>query len=376
MPRFHRVSLLGSLIAAMACGSVHAQSSNVTLYGVADAGVELSNAGDGTKSRLISGGLYGSRWGLRGTEDLGGGLSAIFRLESGFSIDDGTIGQGGRLFGREAVVGLSSNVAGSLVAGRVINTQYLALSVIDTYFFGTGGGMLALTRSGSTTQQLMPLAVTARTDNALGYTSPNLGGLELRAQVAAGESSATLGRYYGASARYKNGNMDYVASYAKQEGATDASGDVRSIIVGGSYNLSFAKLYVGYANEKNSCTTCTGALARAAGVAVDAASEFQFVNVGVRVPFGKLTGIAQVVRITDDTVYAVPTGNRDATSLSLGAEYTLSKRTRLYGSVATVNNKSGSQYAVGTGAAQQPAGHVGSGDPRARAVSLGIAHFF
>lgn len=376
MPRFHRLSLLASLIAAVTCGSVHAQSSNVTLYGIVDTGVELSNAGDGTKTRLISGGLYGSRWGLRGSEDLGNGLSAIFRLESGFSTDDGTLGQGGRLFGREAVVGLSSSTAGSLVAGRVINTQYLALSVIDTYFFGTGGGVLALTRSGSPTQQLMPLAVTARADNAVGYTSPNLGGLELRAQVAAGESSATIGRYYGASARYKSGNMDYVASYAKQEGATDSSGDVRSIIVGGSYNFNVAKLYLGYANEKNSCISCTGALARAAGVAADGASEFQFVNVGVRVPFGNLTGIAQVVRISDDTVYAVPTGNRDATSFSLGAEYTLSKRTRLYGSVATVNNKNGSQYAIGTGAAQQPAGHVGAGDPRAKAVSLGIAHFF
>ncbi|WP_082535904.1 porin [Methylibium sp. Root1272] len=376
MKKFHKGSLVISLGALLTAGGACAQSSNVTLYGIVDAGVEVSSQGNGTHTRLISGGLFGSRWGLKGTEDLGGGLSALFRLESGFSLDDGTLGQGGRLFGREAVVGLSSSTAGTLLAGRVINTQYIALSIVDTYFYGTGGGLLALTRSGATTQQLMPLTVNARADNALSYTSPNFGGLEFRGQIAAREASTTIGRYYGLSARYKSGNIDFVASHAKQEGANDENGSIRSTIIGGSYNFTVAKVYAGYANEKNSCTTCTGALARATGVAGASASEFQFVNVGVRVPFGQFTAIAQAVRITDDTIYAVPTESRDATALSVGGEYALSKRTILYGSAATVKNKNGSQYAIGTGAAQQPAGTVAAGDPRSKAFTLGVAHFF
>lgn len=374
--KFQKVGLLVALCALLSIQDSYAQSSSVTLYGIVDAGLEVSNHGNGTHSRLISGGLFGSRWGLRGTEDLGGGLSAIFRLESGFNIDDGTLGQGGRLFGREAAVGLSSTAAGTLLAGRVINTQYIALSVVDTYFYGTGGGLLALTRSGATTQQLMPLTVNARADNALSYTSPNIGGFEFRGQIAASEASTTIGRYYGLSARYKSGNIDFVASHARQEGANDENGSINSTIIGGSYNFTVAKVYVGYANEKNSCTTCTGALARAAGVAAAEASEFQFMNVGVRVPFGRFTAIAQAVRISDDTVYAAPSGSRDATALSVGGEYGLSKRTILYGSAATVKNKNGSQYAIGTGAAQQPAGTVAAGDPRSKAFTVGLAHFF
>src|ERR1700739_2517468 len=103
-------------LGAFACGA-HAQSS-VTLYGIVDEGFNINtNAGGKHLYNLSSGVLQGSRWGLRGTEDLGGGLSAIFVLENGFDVNTGKLGQGGLMFGRQAYVGLSSRY-GTVTLGR------------------------------------------------------------------------------------------------------------------------------------------------------------------------------------------------------------------------------------------------------------------
>ena len=104
-------------IALLACaGAAYAQSS-VTLYGVVDTNIEYATnlpgatpGSSGNRVSMQSGGLSGSRWGLRGVEDLGGGLSALFVLESGFASDTGQSQQGSRLFGRQAYVGLKSSL--------------------------------------------------------------------------------------------------------------------------------------------------------------------------------------------------------------------------------------------------------------------------
>ena len=106
-------SLLALAALGAFAGTAQAQSS-VTLYGVVDANIEyvsnMSSTAAGTagfpgrgenKFGVTSGGLSGSRWGLRGVEDLGGGMKALFVLESGFGVDDGRMQQGGRLFGRQ-----------------------------------------------------------------------------------------------------------------------------------------------------------------------------------------------------------------------------------------------------------------------------------
>lgn len=98
--------------------AAHAQSS-VTLYGLIDAGITYTNNQNGHSNwKETSGLVNGSRWGLRGAEDLGGGLKAIFTLENGFNIANGKLGQGSREFGRQAFVGLSSNQLGSVTLGR------------------------------------------------------------------------------------------------------------------------------------------------------------------------------------------------------------------------------------------------------------------
>ncbi|MFJ1255431.1 porin [Cupriavidus sp. CuC1] len=119
---------------ALLAATVTASAANsVTVYGVADANVEYSNhnfsAGrdGGSKFALSSGGLSSSRWGLRGVEDLGGGQRAIFALESGFSLDNGVATQGGRLFGRQAWVGIGSGQH-QLTFGRQYTSLFLTMA--------------------------------------------------------------------------------------------------------------------------------------------------------------------------------------------------------------------------------------------------------
>ncbi|KWK19628.1 porin [Burkholderia stagnalis] len=136
MKRTLIVAALSSVFATAA----HAQSS-VTLYGLLDAGITYTNNQGGHSAwQQSTGSVNGSRWGLRGTEDLGGGLKAIFTLENGFGINNGTLKQNGREFGRQAFVGLAHNQFGSLTLGRQYDSvvDYLGpLSLTGTQFGGT-----------------------------------------------------------------------------------------------------------------------------------------------------------------------------------------------------------------------------------------------
>lgn len=105
--------------------SAQAQSS-VTLYGIVDAGIEYVNhaSADGSATHLVSGGKNTSRWGLRGVEDLGGGLKAVFQLESGINIANGQFDDsGGAIFDRRATIGLK-NRFGQITLGRNFTTTY------------------------------------------------------------------------------------------------------------------------------------------------------------------------------------------------------------------------------------------------------------
>jgi predicted porin len=122
-------TVFATAILATFAGTAHAQSS-VTLYGLVDAGITYVNHANAKAQDLVQYGdgvAQGSRWGLRGSEDLGGGLKAIFTLENGFNSGTGALGQGGALFGRQAYVGLAQDGVGSLTLGRQysFSTDYL-----------------------------------------------------------------------------------------------------------------------------------------------------------------------------------------------------------------------------------------------------------
>lgn len=356
------------------CGAVNAQSS-VTIYGRVDSGVDSPHSGGSSVNRLYSGGSAGSSLGFRGVEDLGGGLAAVFRLEQGINLDDGTLGQGGRAFGREASVGLSDARLGTLQLGRIPSPYYSIQSNVDAFIWEGAGGLLALTRniSATTQRQVLPMGVSARQDNAVNYVSPRWGGFEFRAQYSLGEKSATIGRGYGASVRYQSAGFDINAGLQRQEGADAAAGKVSAMVLGGSYDARYAKFFVGMTVEKNSCATCTGAIARMPGAST---SEFRLTNAGVRVPFGQFTAIAQFTRVSDRSDYTASTGNRDANWIAIGGDYDLSKRTRLYFGAARISNKNGSQYVLGTGTAQGPAALIGSANASSRNIYMGVRHNF
>ncbi|MBE0632166.1 MAG: porin, partial [Burkholderia vietnamiensis] len=130
--------------ALAACAAPVFAQNSVTLYGLIDEGFNYTNNvnvnGLGkTNYQLASGYAQGSRWGLKGSEDLGGGLKAIFTLENGFDVNNGRLGQGGRMFGRQAFVGLSESRFGTLSFGRQYDSvvDYLAPLTANGNWGGT-----------------------------------------------------------------------------------------------------------------------------------------------------------------------------------------------------------------------------------------------
>ncbi|WP_062083513.1 porin [Caballeronia udeis] len=133
------VHLLGAIVASLVPLFVQAQSS-VTLYGRLDAGITyVSNYAGSSAYRFEDGIWYGNRWGFKGVEDLGGGLSAIFTLENGFSLGTGKAFQNGALFGRQAFVGLNSKW-GAFTLGNQYDFvwDYLNLGGFNLASEGTG----------------------------------------------------------------------------------------------------------------------------------------------------------------------------------------------------------------------------------------------
>ena len=171
-----------SKASAAIAGSAHAQTS-VTLYGTIDTSLTYVNHADGSKNlwalgNSSDGNLSGSRWGLKGAEDLGGGLKAIFQLESGFNPSTGSSAQGGRLFGRQAYVGLTAEQYGSLTLGRQYDPLIDLVQGIteDNYFgsvFATPGDVDNYDNS-------------FRVNNAVKYTTPVWNGLQAAAMYSFG----------------------------------------------------------------------------------------------------------------------------------------------------------------------------------------------
>ncbi|MBU9489733.1 porin [Burkholderia multivorans] len=194
-------SLLALVALGAFAGAAHAQSS-VTLYGIIDEGFIFNNNAKGQHLYgLSSGVMQGSRFGLRGTEDLGGGLKAIFTLENGFDVNSGRLGQGGLMFGRQAYVGLSSPY-GTVTLGR----QYD--SVVD--FVGPleagdqWGGYIAAHPG-----DLDNFNNAYRVNNAVKYTSPSYAGFSFGGLYSLGGIAGQFARnqVWSLGAGYNNGPL-------------------------------------------------------------------------------------------------------------------------------------------------------------------------
>lgn len=366
-----------TLIALAALGAIagvaHAQSS-VTLYGVADAYVgAISNksqiAGVETKltQNVVNGsGLSSSRWGLRGTEDLGGGLKGIFVLESGFSIDTGAVantagnsaaGAASTLFGRQAFVGLSSGF-GSVALGR----QYTAYDTLRT-----ATNNVYDSNTFATTSQIFATGVvdySNRVNNSISYVSPDFAGFSGAIVYGFGEdkgptASNPTGTVSGNTSlhiKYVNGPL--LVGYAHQReksavgsvlfagqfnnfnfnstpaGTAATFEDTRKYnLIAGSYDFGVAKITGGYNQAR-------GLVATSATTTVSAKDqEFQ---VGVSVPFGAAAVAAGYSRSKSEAGGI----NNVGTGVSLLGTYSLSKRTTLY--AGALGLKAGSGFTAAT----------------------------
>ena len=198
-------------------GVAHAQSS-VTLYGLIDTGLEFnSNSKGAHQYSAAAGNLQGDRWGMRGSEDLGGGLTAIFRLEGGFNVDNGTLGQGGALFGRKAYVGLASPY-GTVTLGR----QYDPLGDYVGGFESANDETLVTATEWGSIYGAHPgdmdnLDNSYRINNSVKYASRNYGGFTFGGLYSFGGKAGevTQNQLFGFGAGYNNGPLALGVAYEK-----------------------------------------------------------------------------------------------------------------------------------------------------------------
>jgi predicted porin len=214
--------ILTTAILASIAGVAHAQSS-VTLYGLIDAGISynshVKNSTGGSSSlwQYGDGVAQGSRWGLRGAEDLGGGLKAIFVLENGFNSGTGAAGQGGAMFGRQAFVGLTQSNIGSLTFGR----QYSFSTDVLGANYSTGGNTVAgnyayhFNDVDQLTSSRINNSVKFQSINFSGFTFGGLYGFSNSTSFAGAPTTASTSssRAYSFGANYGYGPFSLGAAY-------------------------------------------------------------------------------------------------------------------------------------------------------------------
>ncbi|MFL9913642.1 porin [Paraburkholderia sp. RL17-337-BIB-A] len=350
---------------AMAFASiVHAQSS-VTLYGVIDEGLEYvsnvktaSGAGKSLFQLDSVSGLQGSRWGLRGSEDLGNGLKALFVLENGFDVNSGKLGQGGALFGRQAFVGIGSTQFGTVTLGR----QYD--SVVD-YVGPLGAADQWASHRAAHPGDLDNENNSVRTNNAVKFTGANYGGLTFGGVYSFGGQAGSVGRnqVFSLGAGYANGPLVLGAAYLNARnpntsffgdnpnGAGPTTNNIAAstnpvfsgyasartyqvIAAGGAYTFGAATFGANYSNTKfmnMGDTTASGP--NPLGYSGTATFNNAEVNVKYQITPSFLAGFAYDYTngssVTSRLAGVDNSGSRYH-QFALGVDYNLSKRTDVY----------------------------------------------
>ena len=364
----NRILVVGLLAATAAAHAQVPAQPGVQLYGLIDLSVEhLNHVGPARDSltRVPSlGSSLPSRWGIRGSEDLGGGQRAVFTLESGFAPDSGASNQGGRLFGRQAWAGLAGGW-GTLMLGRQYSMYYLSMQdagILGPNLYGLGS--------------LDPYIPTARFDNTVGYIG-RFSGITLGAayslgrDVAAapggtncpGENAADSQACRAASVmlKYDQANWGVAAAWDRQKGGTGASAGLTSSAL--SDTRKNINAYVKFHGIK-----LAGGLVRRdneGGLPGLRRSDLSYIEAAWQfAPALSLEG--QVARLD------YKDSANDATLVSLRTSYALSKRTVLYATAGHINNDGSMGISASGG---QPGGAPAAGGTQT-GVALGVRHAF
>ncbi|GAB7527343.1 porin [Paraburkholderia sp. 2C] len=372
----------------------HAQSS-VTLFGTLDTAVaffsnEHGAQGSGNTFQLSSGNQSGDRWGLRGNEDLGAGLSAVFMLESGFNINNGALGQGQRIFGRTAMVGLSSTTYGSLTVGRQYDPLVdLLQPLTDDDTFGSAF---------ATPGDIDNYDDSYRTNNSIKYTSPNYAGFQWSSMYALGgvPGSPSAGQTYAVAAAYNHGPFGFGVGYfhANSDNGTATTFDglnpaadsfaIDSPAISGGFvsansmqiiraagDYAFGPFTVGLAYSNVAYNDYATAAGRDNSTRFNTGQAFLNYQVTPAIALGAGYN------------YTKGSGNDVTASynqFTVGADYYLSKRTDLY-ALAGYQKASGDTFSASTGelvtavASMGDFGNDASTDKQAMAM-VGIRHKF
>ena len=358
--------LAGTVFALAALPAVAPAQSNVTVYGVLDLALEAGHTGGATTTRVDSSAVAPVRLGFQGSEDLGGGTQAVYRLESGFNADTGTLANGGALFGREAWVGLKGAL-GQVQVG--VNYPPLFLSYV-TYSMG---GLNTLGWGNATNNFVFVPA--ARTANSVRYTSPAWDGFTLRTFHGRGNEDAAgqprgLGKTSALALAYKDGGLSVDLDYMQQDYANSAAltssvaaETGRYWLVGASYDFGLVKpafLYQAHSGSADVTAPISASFA-------NPDNHFFELDALVRVSANGtlLVSYGQYSKREDST------GN--ARSYALRHDYALSKRSGVYVGLTRIENGSSASFtaapAAGAGIAVAPGQAINS-------AIAGIIHRF
>lgn len=364
--------ILAAALAAAACGarSQIPTSAGLQLYGVVDTGVEyVNNVGASgasvTRMPSLSGGQLPSRWGLRGTEDLGGGLKAVYTLEAGFAPDSGISLQGGRAFGRQSFVGLSGDW-GTLTFGRHWTMTFF--SMLDADVIGPAVFGLAT---------YDPYLPNARTDNSVSYRGTfkgvtvgatySLGRDGALPANCPGETSGRECRAWSALVKYDTPGWGIALVHDKLKGGTAGGffgqppGTVAS--AGNTDARTQINGYMRFGSVK-----VGGGVIHRKFEANPTPLSTDLYYLGLSTPVtGALSLDAQFIAMKDERASA------DARTLVLRANYAFSRRTSAYAMVGQVRNGRNAAYSVTAGEATP----VGPAAGRSQSgVMVGMRHSF
>ncbi|MCD6672671.1 MAG: porin [Burkholderiaceae bacterium] len=361
-------TLLAVAVAAALPAAAFAQT-NVTLYGIADVGAgwnDTDGPGDSSTMVVNSGYQSTSRFGVRGTEDLGSGLKATFNIEAGVKWDTGNSDPAG-FWQRRSVVGLAGGF-GEVRLGRDYTPAFSAAGTTDVMGYGLLGNWLTYTAGAG--------GITTRGSNGIHYTG-TFSGVTLRAMYAEGElTDQTVGGVkvqdsggndaFGLSAVYAGGPLTIQGYYQE---VNNVLGDaVKQAGIGAGYNFGAFRLTLTYGVADADGT----ALVRAAAAGSPDVDKMQALGLGAGIKVGTGEVLAQVIQIKGDSATA---GLRDPKGTSFGLAYVhpLSKRTNLYATYGMMRNNSTGNFAILASDNSVAAGAAGA-DPKG--VAIGIRHLF
>jgi predicted porin len=379
-----RLAISSFTIAAMAAASAAQAQSSVTLYGELDDAIAYyNNVGHASVVMLQGSDLTANQWGMKGKEDLGGGLAAIFNLENGFDVNSGKLKQGGRMFGKNAWVGMSSTFLGTVTIGRQLDTTVDLIQPLTADGYGP-----AFSTPGDADNN----DNTFRVQNSIKYASPVYSGLQYELMYGLGGVAGDISSQEtsSASVAYTHGGLSLAAGYvfAKNDGPggvgtadTTANNSVTPLFDGtafvGSRMISQAAVqYVIGALTANVRYSNAQWKPYASFAAFTGKETF---NTGA-------TSLAYLVtpafQLDVGYTYTKSSGPSSATynTVAAGTEYFFSKRTTVY-AIAGYSHAHGTTFSADGNNIVPAAGSVGdlqssSSTPNQVALMLGITHKF